>query len=112
MYTDDEKNWLKGSMTGLRAEFDLSKLRTAHEFFVRVIPEFTFTFEEFLIANLAVKSRSYGLNIKGKIEPVITPYCDMFNFIYDFNTAWGYQKDDQGREGYFLTAITDIPKGD
>ena len=35
----------------------------------------------------------------------------MFNFVYGINAEWAYKKDDQGREGYFLTAISDIPKG-
>ena len=91
MYTDEERQWLEGSMTGSRLDFDIKKLRSTHNFLSRAIPEFTFTFEEFKAANLGVKSRSYGLEINGTKQGVLVPYCDMFNFVYGINAEWAYK---------------------
>ena len=66
------------------------------------------TFEEFIHAKLAVRSRTFCITVDGEETVAMCPFADMFNHNRPCQTTWLY---DEKQKAFLVKATDDIPRG-
>lgn len=108
-FTDDEKEWLKGSPFLNQINEKIEDIKIDYNLICKEVPEFAqFSLEEYSEVRMMVSSRIFGITINGVKTDGFVPYADMLNHKRPRQTTWFYSDE---RQGFIIEACDDIPRG-
>ena len=109
-FTDEEKEWLKGSPFLNQVEEKIEDIKTDFDLICEKVPEYTqFTLKEFSEIRMMVSSRIFGMNIDGKKTDGFVPMADMLNHKRPKQTSWTYTDE---KQGFVIEALKDIDRNE
>lgn len=109
-FTDEEKEYLKGSPFLAQVEEKIEDIKTDYDLICEKVPEYSqFTLKEFSEIRMMVSSRIFGMNILGKKTDGFVPMADMLNHKRPKQTSWTYSDE---KSGFVIEALKDIPRNE
>lgn len=109
-FTDEEKQWLKGSPFLDQVEEKIIDIKADYDLICKEVPEFSqFPLKEYSEIRMMVSSRIFGIQIEGVKTDGFVAYADMLNHKRPRQTTWNYTDD---RRGFVIDALDDIKRGD
>ena len=109
-YTEDERQWLKGSPFLKQVYEKIADIDEDYATICRAVPEYSqFPVAEFSQVRMAVSSRIFGMQIDGVKTDGFVPYADMLNHRRPRQTSWTYE---QSRNGFIIESLEEIKRGE
>lgn len=109
-YTDEEKEWLKGSPFLEQVNEKIDDIREDYNTICKAVPEYAeYPIDEFSRIRMTVSSRIFGMDIDTIKTDGFVPLADMLNHRRPRQTSWNY---DQERGGFVIEALENICRGE
>jgi histone-lysine N-methyltransferase SETD3 len=107
-FDDDELKWLKGSFTIKMIEDRKYSLKMEYDNIVKYVPEFArYHHLDFFWARIAVITRVFGFEVKGKKTEGLVAMADMLNHKRPNETSWTF---DDSRNAFTITTTKRLLK--
>jgi len=109
-FSDEEKEYLKGSPFLKQVEEKIEDIKTDYDNICDKVPEYEkFDIKHFSEIRMMVSSRIFGMNIEGVKTDGFVPMADMLNHKRPKQTTWTYTDE---KEGFVIEAIGDIQRNE
>lgn len=109
-FTEEEKNWLKGSAFLDQIHEKIEDIKADYELICKEVPEYVqFPLREYSEIRMMVSSRIFGIQVEGVKTDGFVAYADMLNHKRPRQTSWTYTDE---KQGFIIEAIEDIKRGD
>eukprot|EP00457_Paulinella_chromatophora_P007097 gb/GEZN01007117.1/.p1 GENE.gb/GEZN01007117.1/~~gb/GEZN01007117.1/.p1 ORF type:complete len:382 (-),score=60.05 gb/GEZN01007117.1/:181-1326(-) len=109
-FSDEEKEWLTGSMALHKEAERRQSLKVEYDEICKHVPEFKqFTLQEFTWARLVVITRIFGIKIGTRKTCGLVPLADMLNHKRPQQTKWEYA---DSKRGFVILALESIQPGE
>jgi len=107
-FDDEELKWLKGSFTVKMIEDRKYSLKMEYDNIVKYVPEFArFHYLDFFWARIAVITRVFGFEVKGRKTEGLVTMADMLNHKRPNETSWTF---DDSRNAFTITTTKRLLK--
>ena len=109
-FTEEEREWLKGSPFLNQVLEKIEDIKTDYDLICEKVPEYSqFTLTEFSEIRMMVSSRIFGMNINGKKTDGFVPMADMLNHKRPKQTSWTYSDE---KNGFVIEALQAIDRNE
>jgi histone-lysine N-methyltransferase SETD3 len=90
-WTEQELEWIKGSKAYTQTLSRRKHTKREYDRACELLPGFSrFPFSLFFWAKLAVSSRTFGVEVNGRVYSAMVPFADMLNHYQPADVNWDY----------------------